>query len=271
MEDHEGVDRRSTDARADFAEARADVAEDNVAALRREVSELKSGTSGLAEQVSTLSLALQTVGQLQRRQVEVEKKVTEVEKKAASKTEVLAARHATETELHERRKRELTKLYSVLGLFAVFLVIGGLYLANVIDTTADFAPLDNSRVQTVNNTVSGVSGPAVLVGQDVSVTGTKCNTTKDPVTVQGVTSWVTINPSGTVLDAFRGTGVRTPGCTTRTFNNQMPAAVIARTKELHASGVKHVTWQVIGLETPVAKGKVVSARWATQTFEIVVR
>lgn len=238
-------------------------------ALRREVSELKNGTSGLAEQVSTLALALQAVGQLQSRQAKVEAKVHEVEKKTISKAEAAAMQAEADRRLSAKRKRDVTKIYSLLGLITTVAVMIGLFVVNYLSDPV-FSPLDNSRVQKINSVVAGTTGPAVLLGKDVSVTGTKCNTTDRPVAVQGVTTWVTVTPAGTALEAGRGTGERPPGCTTKTFDNAMPVGVVARTKELHDAGVKHVIWQVTGLETPVSKQRASSARWTTEPFEIVV-
>jgi hypothetical protein len=107
------------------------------------------------------------------------------------------------------------------------------------------------------------------LGDSVVVTATKCNTSHEAVTFQGATSWVTINPAGTVVPAHSGVGVALVGCVTSTFSNAMPPGVIAATEAFFAQGIEPVTWRITGVETPLNHSRSVTAGYVTNDFTIV--
>ncbi len=123
-------------------------------------------------------------------------------------------------------------------------------------------------VQRVLNTVAGSNRPTVLFGQDVTVRGTKCNTTPDPVAVSGVTSWVSVDPPGTVIEVGRGNTTRAPGCVTRVFSDPVPAGVLARTAAVVAhSAAPCMTWTITGREAP-SDPLIEPEVWTSEPFDV---
>lgn len=110
--------------------------------------------------------------------------------------------------------------------------------------------------------------PGVRLGGDLSVRGTKCNVSGHPVQVSGTTSWVAIDPPGSVFETGRGSATRVRGCVTRTFANQVPVAVVDRTRALTAAGARPcVTWRITGREVPVDPAGL-PAVWQTEPFDL---
>lgn len=133
--------------------------------------------------------------------------------------------------------------------------------------------LDNKVPQNVGNRLGGVSAviPAATLGEQISVTGTKCNRSGEPVQVSGVIYWQTVTPPGTTIPAGGGQSTRQPGCDTRTYMNPMPDKVRERTEQIVADdGRKWVEWQIVGHENVVGDRAARSAIWWTQPFRLYV-
>ena len=127
-------------------------------------------------------------------------------------------------------------------------------------------PVFNYPLQRVLSSVGG--RPGVRLGADLTVRGTKCNTTGHPIPVSGTTSWVSVDPPGSVIETARGNAVRPPGCVTREFANPVPDAVASRTRALIAdTGAPCVTWTVTGREVPTDP-LILPAIWRTEPFDI---
>ena len=121
-------------------------------------------------------------------------------------------------------------------------------------------------VQRVLSTANG--RPGVGLGADLRVRGTKCNDGPDPVPVTGVTSWVSVDPPGTVIETGRGNATRARGCVTRVYTNPIPDPVAARTRVLMAvSGAPCVTWTVTGREQPT-NPLIRAETWTTEPFDV---
>ena len=137
-----------------------------------------------------------------------------------------------------------------------------------IATRPEPAEVLHYPVQRVLSRVAGSDRPSVRLGQDIEVRGTKCNDSTSPVAVAGVTSWVSLDPPGTVIEAGHGAAVRAPGCTTRTYSNPVPAEVAARTAAITAvTKAPCVTWMVAGVETPT-NPLILAAQWQSEPVDI---
>ena len=105
-------------------------------------------------------------------------------------------------------------------------------------------------------------------GAEVTVRGTKCSTAQAPVKLAQVTSWVSVDPPGTVIDVSRAAVTRKPGCRTREYHNPVPAAVTARTAAIAASsGAPCVAWRITGVETP-SDPNILPGTWTTEPFDL---
>lgn len=137
-------------------------------------------------------------------------------------------------------------------------------------------PLGVYPPQTVVNRVPGTSTPAVLLTSgEVTVTGTKCNSTDHPVTVTGTKTWVLVEPPGSVIpESARNGGTNPdllPGCSTHDYRNPIPPQVRDRVIELAEQGRSETIWAITGIETPVDDNgnKGVQRSWSTTNFTII--
>lgn len=153
-------------------------------------------------------------------------------------------------DLLPRPVKKHTPTLALLALTASILLAVGVSVA-ISTRPPAWDPLDLSQIQTVSNRVPGVSGPAAHITDQIKVTGTKCNTSQDALTVIGVTVWVAVVPPGAAENLGQGVGNRSPGCVTKTFLNDIPPAVLTRTRSLFQHGRKQVVWQITGFETPI--------------------
>lgn len=99
-----------------------------------------------------------------------------------------------------------------------------------------------------------VSTPVVRVGTSVTVTGTKCNLSDEAITVTGARHWRRIEPSNLIVADISGSGVREPGCLTRTFENIPP------------SGVTPGRWIVEGVDETARGDRRQVIGWYTESF-----
>lgn len=146
-------------------------------------------------------------------------------------------------------KKNTARFVMVVLVASMVLAVGVSIAITFRSPTWD--PLDLSQIQKVSNRVPGVEGPAAHITEQISVTGTKCNTSQDPLTVIGVTVWVAVVPPGAAENLGQGVANRSPGCVTKTFLNDIPPAVVTRSKFLFGKGAKRVVWQITGFETPI--------------------
>jgi len=133
--------------------------------------------------------------------------------------------------------RAIAAIRRSLILFGLVLVVGTVAVISVTRDEPDWEPLGPFEEQTV-----------LLVTDDfVSVVGTKCYS--ETVTVTGSLSWRSIEPLGTIVNVFEGQADRVfadldDGCLTQTFENSVPAEVLAHPEV--------TVWVINGVETPVA-------------------
>ena len=169
-----------------------------------------------------------------------------------------------------RLVQPLTALVTALLISLIALSTAIYATTRVLDPP--WNPLGEYPVQTVLNRADPAStSPALRLGDQVEVTGSKCNATADNVTIVGTTSWVSVEPPGTALDVGGGTAVRVPGCTTRTFKNPIPPVVAERVRDLHDRGVTRSIWFITGTETPTRDDGPdgVKRVWVTENFTII--
>lgn len=133
-------------------------------------------------------------------------------------------------------------------------------------------------VETVepNGTRSTFEIPTIDLSEDrlVSVTGTKCMEGDKPVVTGGRVAWTFVIPPGFTYEA--GDYPPQPerplpvGCTTQTFENEIPMEVIAHAETLFASGQDSVIVNIHGTNTAYRDGEAgVTAEWTTENFALV--
>lgn len=125
--------------------------------------------------------------------------------------------------------------------------------------------------QDVTNTLPGIDGPALLVTEDLLVTGRKCVLGDEPVPVIGILSWVSVDPAGSVLEVGRGSTTRKPGeCTDQNFVNPVPPIVEERTRDLVTGRTSPcMTWVITGTEQPNDRHQAAET-WTTEPFQLCV-
>ena len=140
-------------------------------------------------------------------------------------------------------------------------------VVTVLAAPDPFDPLGDYPAQRVLNRVPGVEGPAVPVGDDLRVTGVKCNDSDRAVQVRGAYAWVSVDPRGSTVYVGGGLSERDPGCTTFRFANPMPPEVIARASRLGRS-----VWHLVGFDIPLrgnGRGEGERVDWQTENFTII--
>ena len=175
---------------------------------------------------------------------------------------------ATGADVHRSAKRvSLGALLLTCGLF----VVAAAVLFAELRPHSVWAPLDDYPVQQVLSRVEGVDGPAVRIGELVTVDAVKCNATDEDVEVVGTVSWQAMDPPGAVITTGSGTGTRPPGCHEQSFANPIPAGVESVISAQHAAGINAPEWRIQGDETPVRDGGADGqpARWVTESFAVV--
>jgi len=156
-----------------------------------------------------------------------------------------------------------------LRLFLVaLLIVGQLYFLRLSAQPDQYDPLGEYPVQEVMNRLPGVDVPALRLGDTVEVVGTKCNNTNNPVTVEGRSSWVSVEPPGGAYASGEGIGTRDPGCVEKIYQNVIPKEVEERSSVFFEQGKEYVVWRITGVETPADEPNGVSRSWTTVNFRI---
>lgn len=154
---------------------------------------------------------------------------------------------------------------------ALFICVGALAVAlAVLVAGREYDPLGEYPVQRVDSKLVGFDTPSLrLSSGEVVVTATKC--AKHETKVNGTSSWVELAPGGEIVALAAGTAVRTGGCTTKTYRNDIPPSVMSRVVRLAMRGVTQSQWQIAGIETPVSSDgrSGIPRPWQTQNFTIV--
>lgn len=114
-----------------------------------------------------------------------------------------------------------------------------------------------------------VATPVVHIGGDVTVSATRCNKSKKPVTYHALKSWQSIDPAGSIIVVGTSVATEQPGCTHFTFKNPMPPLVVSRTQGLLSTGLKSVTWEITAVDTPEGHANAKSVSWATTPIKVV--
>ena len=175
---------------------------------------------------------------------------------------------------HKRIVLERVALFA--SLVALGLVLGAVgYRLFVAPETWDPLGVYPEQVIAADQTYEWVSDtetltiPAIMIGDPLFVTGTKCLDGDDPVTTTGEILWTPVDPRGPGFDGGSGTGERLPGCHTFQFVNDPPETVVAWAEELLAAGETPVM-RLGGVETPFRDGTEGEARvWQTEVFAFV--
>jgi hypothetical protein len=130
-------------------------------------------------------------------------------------------------------------------------------------TLKPYHPLGDYPVQTVNSRVPRVPGPAVYLGDPVSITGTKCIIAKNPVPVRGVSTLASRDDRQPPIILVKpGTGlpqIRQPGCATNTFVNAW------------VEGLTVGVWRFEGADTVTDGNKTQIKTFWSQDFQVVAR
>lgn len=155
------------------------------------------------------------------------------------------------------------------------------YSVNHALEPAPWDPLGQYPVQSIRNTVEGIDGPAVRLGDPIKVEGTKCNATTTSILVAGELRWQSQSPGGIIGGQTDGIAERIPGCETRVFADTPPTAVINQMRAAILENGGPVVWSLNGAETPVAVinngGEThphdhgVTRQWTTENFTVVPR
>lgn len=175
------------------------------------------------------------------------------------------------------RKINNDRLMSVAQLVATTaLVLVGVWAIMLFFSDDQWKPLGPFPEQEVRSDetfvweVAGAANTQTIPSVDVddlmvSVTGTKCY--KQTVNVNGVVAWQVLDPPGRAYETGRGTRVQDPGCSTKTFENEIPADVIGFVNR-HGSPV---VVAVTGCETPTDtdRGEGATLCWSTEPFALV--
>lgn len=136
-----------------------------------------------------------------------------------------------------------------------------------------FDPLPVSETQTVKSRVFGVDGPAVLAGDDVKVSGRRCNNSDATIQVRGNLTWQSVLPRGSTMgEQVFAPGPLIVGCTSFNFSNPMPPVVVERIEALSRQGIDHSVWRIAGDATPIDPDTGepgVTRHYTTDNFTIV--
>ena len=159
----------------------------------------------------------------------------------------------------------------ILAVAAAVLMVVAIAQAAYIATRPEPVVHLNYPLQRVTSRIPGMDTPAVLTSGVLAVEGAKCNMSPEKIPVAGTTSWVAIDPPGTVIDTGHGASVRRPGCESSHYSNPIPSSVIEATQRLAADvGAPCVTWRLTGLEVPTDP-MISSAIWQTEPFAVCIR
>ena len=168
------------------------------------------------------------------------------------------------TEPRHRQGHWLLATSLITTSIALIIISAAVILA--VSRPAPWNPLGDYPEQKVNSRVPGHEGPAIRVGEKLSVTGTKC--ARIDVTVRGGSFWQSVDVPGTFISAGSGIGQRPAKCVTRTFSNPLPLAVEATAGQINGPH----QWILTGTETPVrpdGRNEGVPRVWKTEPFEVL--
>ena len=172
-------------------------------------------------------------------------------------------------------------LQGLVALFVVCVVALAVSLFFNLRDVSEWNPLGAYPQQTVVN-------PIVRPSDQVTIRAVKCVSAHYPVNVKGVLQWQSVQPAGTVIVVGDGAAVRYPadyaklptsvprpgrdGCTTFTYTNPIPLAVVSRSAEVCRQSTNAIapSWRITGVETPVDDSRSGVAR-AWQSDVITVR
>jgi uncharacterized protein (DUF58 family) len=158
-----------------------------------------------------------------------------------------------------RRHRAITVTFVLLSAAVLALAtFGALALSHLVAKPFDPLYFPGQHVATAT----------VKVGGTVTVTTTRCNRSKKPVTYRAVKTWKDVDDPGTEYLVGITEATQPPGCTHYTFTNPMPASVISRTTGLLSTGRKHVTWVIAAVDTPEGHARPVTVSWTTTNIVV---
>ncbi|HEY5201648.1 MAG TPA: hypothetical protein VIJ31_12160 [Acidothermaceae bacterium] len=161
-----------------------------------------------------------------------------------------------------RRHRAITTAFVVLSCVVLALaVFGALVIAHL--AAKPFDPLYFPGQH--------VASATVHVGQDVTVTATRCNRSSKPVVYHAVKEWVSVDPPGSTVPVGDTSATEAPGCTNFTFKDPMPPLVVSRTNGLLSTGLKSVTWRIAAVDTPEGHNRPVTVSWATTPIVVTAK
>ena len=157
-------------------------------------------------------------------------------------------------------------LAASLAMIAVGLTVLAVAVIIAIRAPTPWNPLGDYPVQRVVDRVPGIEGPAVKVGDALTVEATKC--AHVAVRVRGSSFWQSVDIPGTFVSAGGGVSDRSAGCLKRTFQNPLPPAVEQAAK---VKDGPH-RWVIAGTETPIrpdGKREGIPRAWSTEEFQVV--
>lgn len=157
----------------------------------------------------------------------------------------------------------------LIGLTCLLFAAGGLIAGRLLFHEDQWSPLGPYPVQqVVAPVVDGV--PTVHLSDGVvKVHGRKCEHGTG-YEVVGSAAWQSLDPRGTIIRAGEGTRPAADGCTTFTFANTIPEAVVAAVHAQALAGEPAPLWQLVGTERPVDGARTgAELSWATEPFVLV--
>jgi hypothetical protein len=141
-----------------------------------------------------------------------------------------------------------------LILAVAFAVGSGLLLTSIILLSIFFRPSPYEPLENVNP--QRVLTPVVFTNATVTIEGTKCNRTGKDIGVEGNSFWREKHTNQLVPYRSGGTGVRPPGCETRTFVNPLP-------------DLPEGTWRLEGIDVARSGTKVQQEPWYSDWFAVL--
>lgn len=160
------------------------------------------------------------------------------------------------------------KFFLVLAFFILLIFIA--VRVNIVDK--DYNPLRYPTPARIQSSQVVNNMPAIKQIDPIYVTQYKCNSEDHEISVRSNVYWK-IGASKNDIYMIQGiTGVytREKGCKTYTIGLKVPPEVYAATNKAYATGnVDVVTWEVVGVDSPIGGGNPVQVVWSTGKFAVL--
>ena len=157
----------------------------------------------------------------------------------------------------------------LIGLTCLLFAAGGLIAGRLLFHEDEWSPLGPYPTQqVVAPVVDGVPTVHLSAGV-VKVHGRKCEHGSG-YQIVGPAAWQSLDPRGTIIQAGEGSRAAADGCTSFSFVNTIPEAVVAAVHAQALAGETEPVWRLTGTERPVDGSRTgAELSWATEPFVLV--